>query len=75
MKGEEDQAMINRNHLILLSFGKREDTRGEGITLGENLAGHCFVLIDLIPINIFKQVRIVKLKMHPTGKIFDKVCV
>ena len=45
--------MIIQNRLILLSFGKREDTWGEGIILGENLAGHCFVLRDLISINFF----------------------
>ena len=33
--------MINQNHLILLSFGKREDTGWEGIILGDNPAGHC----------------------------------
>ena len=54
LKSEGDPAMINRNRLILLSFGKREDTGGEGIILGENPAGHCFVLRDLIPINFFK---------------------
>ena len=36
-----DPAMINQNHLILLSFGKREDTGWEGIILGDNPAGHC----------------------------------
>ena len=46
--------MINQNHLILLSFGKREDTGGKGIIPGENPDGHCFVLRDLIPINFFK---------------------
>ena len=30
------------------------DTGGEGIILGKNLAGHCFLLRDLIPINFFK---------------------
>ena len=35
-------------------FDKREDTGEEGIILGENPAGHCFVLRELIPINIFK---------------------
>ena len=52
-------AMINRNHLILLCFGKRGvapwgDTEVEGIILGENPAGHCFVLRGSIPINFFK---------------------
>ena len=35
--------MINQNHLILLSLGNREDTRGEAIILGENPVGHCSV--------------------------------
>ena len=30
---EGDPAMINQNHLILLSVRKREDTVGEGIIL------------------------------------------
>ena len=54
MKSGGDPAKIIRNHLILLSFGKREDTEGEGIILGENHAGHCFVLSDIIPVNFFK---------------------
>ena len=36
---------------------------------GDDLAGHYFVLRDLIPIKIFKQVMIIKLKMRTTGKI------
>ena len=35
--------MINQNHLILLSLGKRGDAGG-----GDNLGGHCFVLRYLI---------------------------
>ena len=31
------------------------DTGGEGIILGENSAGHCFVLRDLIPINFVSK--------------------
>ena len=46
--------MINQNQLSLLSFGKRWDTGGEGIIIGDNPAGHCFLLKDLIPINFFK---------------------
>ena len=46
--------MINQNHLILLSFGKRGDTGEEGIILGDNPVGRCFVLRDLIPMNFFK---------------------
>ena len=45
--------MINQNHLILLSFGKRGDTGGEGIILEDNLAAHCFLSRDLIPMNFF----------------------
>ena len=51
--------MINQNQFILLSFGKRGytlgDIGGEGISLGENPAGHCFVLRGLILINFFKR--------------------
>ena len=75
MKSRGDPALINQNHLILLSFGKREDTRGEGLILGESLARHCFVLRDLISINFLKYVMIVKLKMRATGKIFGKIYV
>ena len=75
MKCGGDPALINQNHLILLSFGKTEDTRGEGLILGESPAGHCFVLRDLISINFLKHVMIVKLKMHATGKIFGEICV
>ena len=46
--------MISSNHLILLSFGKRGDTRGEDIILGDNPDGHCFLLRHLIPMNFFK---------------------
>ena len=75
MKCGGDLALINQNHLILLSFGKTEDTRGEGLILGESPAGHCFVLRDLISINFLKHVMIVKLKMRATGKIFGEICV
>ena len=34
--------MINQNQLSLMSFGKRWNTGGEGIIIGDNLAGHCF---------------------------------
>ena len=43
LKSGGDPVMINQNHLILLSLGNREDTRGEGIILGENPVGHCSV--------------------------------
>ena len=41
--------MINQNHLSLLCFDRRWDTRGEGIIIGDNPAGHCFLLRYLIP--------------------------
>ena len=41
---------------------------------GDNLAGH-FVLRDLIPINIFKYVMIIKLKMCTTGKTLVEMSV
>ena len=66
--------MINQNHLILLSL-VREETEGEGIILDENPAEHCFLLRNLIPINSFKKVMILKLKMCTTGKMFGKICV
>ena len=46
--------MINQNHLILLSLNKSGNAGGEGVFLGDNRAGHCFVLRDLVPINFFK---------------------
>ena len=42
---------------------------------GDNLAENCFVLRDLIPMNIFKQFMIVKLKMCTTGKILVEMSV
>ena len=44
----------NQNHLSLLSFGNSWDTGGKGIIIGDNPAGHCFLLKDLIPMNFFK---------------------
>ena len=41
--------MINQNHLSLLCFDRRWDTGGEGIIIGDNPAGHCFLLRYLIP--------------------------
>ena len=38
----------------------------------DNLAVHCFVLEDLIPIYIFKQLMIFILKICTTGKILVK---
>ena len=42
---------------------------------GDNLAGNCFVLRDLILIDFFKQVMIVKPKMCTTAQDFGKICV
>ena len=56
--------MINQNQLILLSFGKRGDTGG-----GDNLAGYCFVLRDLISVNLSSRYTNADLK------IFLYVCV
>ena len=42
---------------------------------GDNLAENCSVLRDLIPINIFKYVIIIKLKMCTTGKILVEMPV
>ena len=39
---------------------------------GDNLAGRCVVLEDLIPINFFKLVMIAELKKCTTGKILVK---
>ena len=46
--------MIKQNQLILLSFGIKGDARGEGIIPEDNPTGHCFVLRDLILVNLFK---------------------
>ena len=46
-----------------------------GIILGDNSAGHCFVLRDSIPMKFFKKVMIMKVKMCTTGKIFGKLCL
>ena len=46
--------MIYQDRLILLSFGQRGDTGGEGIILGDSPAGHCFLLRNLIAMNFFK---------------------
>ena len=37
-----------------MSFVKRWDTGGEGIIIGDNAAGHSFLLGDLIPMNFFR---------------------
>ena len=49
-----DSAMINQNQLSLLSLCKNWDTGEEGIIIGDNPAGHCFLLRYLIPMNFFK---------------------
>ena len=49
-----DPAMINQNQLSLLSFCKRWNTGREGIIIGDNSTGHCFLLRYLIPMNFFK---------------------
>ena len=67
--------MINQNQLSLLSFGTRCDTGIEDIIIGDNPAGHCFLLRDLMPMNFFKKFMTVKLKMCITGRIFGKICV
>ena len=51
-KGGGDPAMINQNHLSLLSFGNRWDTGGQSIS--DNQAGRCFLLSYSIPMNFFK---------------------
>ena len=42
---------------------------------GDNLGDNCFALRDLISINIFKKVMIVKQKMCTTGKILVEMPV
>ena len=47
-----------------------------GIIIQEdNSAGHCFVLRDLVPMNLFKYFAIMKLKMYTTGKFFFQYMV
>ena len=41
-----------------------------GTIRGDISAGHCFVLRDLTPMNFFKQLVIMELKMCTTGKTF-----
>ena len=47
--------------------------RFRGIILGDNTAGHCFVLRGLFPMSFFKLVMIVSLKIYATNKIFGKI--
>ena len=42
---------------------------------GNNSTVHCFVLRNLIPMNLFKEVMIMKLKMCTTRKTFGKICL
>ena len=37
--------------------------------------GCCFVLRDLLPTGFSKKVMILQLKIHPTSKIFGKICL
>ena len=53
----------------------RGDTGGWGIILGDDPAGHFFVLRDLITMNFFKSVMIMKLKIQTVGKIFGKIYI
>ena len=46
--------MINQNQLRLLSFGKRSETVGKGMIIGDNPAKQCFLSRYLIPMNFFK---------------------
>ena len=52
-----------------------------GIILGDNPAGHCFVLRNLVPMSFLllkmyapENKMIMLLKMHVSGRIFDKIC-
>ena len=64
----EDVNLLKRIFLV------RKMTRFRGITLGNNPAGHCFVLRDLFPISFFKLVMIVLLKIYAAGKMLGKIC-
>ena len=46
-----------------------------GIILGDNPAGHCFVLRNLLPMSFFKLVMTVLLKIYIAGKLFGKICL
>ena len=46
-----------------------------GIIVGDNPAGHCFVLRNLLPMSFFKLVMIVLLKIYIAGKLFGKICL
>ena len=52
-------------------FGKMGDTGT--LIQGNKSAGHCFEVIDLIPMNFFKYVVIMKLKMCTAGKKFSTI--
>ena len=58
----------------MLSFSNMGDVDSgmqEGTNVGDN-TGHCFVLRDLVPRNFFKEVMILKLKMHGKGTTLPK---
>ena len=44
-----------------------------GIILGDNPAGHCFLLRDIFAMSSFKLVMVVLLKIYAAGKIFCKI--
>ena len=68
---------ISSNNKLLSFFGgsltpiKLLNLKGGG----DNPAKNCFVLRDLIPINISKYVMIIRLKICTTGKILVEMSV
>ena len=52
-------------------FGKIGDAGG--IIQGDNSTRHCFIINDLISMNFFKKVMIMKLKMCTASKVFGKI--
>ena len=54
-------------------FGKMGNPGG--IIQRDNSDEHCFVLRDLIPMNFFRLVMIMKLEMCTTGKVFAIICL
>ena len=43
--------------------------------MGDNPAGHYFVLRDLFQMSLFKLAMILLLKIYTAGKIFGKICL
>ena len=43
--------------------------------MGDNPAGHCFVLRDLFQMSFFKLIMIVLLKTYTASKTFGKICL